>query len=780
MNLFIENEEIFETELVDKTTEDKKPETVKSIQPSAISSNRMAFFSTPAQPVRIDARAFLGLGNQADSQEDIQQSDQNKPEQCDPDTKTRVEWTRGDDKESKFKSKRKPKKFTKKRRKDEQAKKKNRIPTSISSNELSSGNNVNQLENNISSSPSSPAQPNKKENLLGSNKGGTSFRSDAETILTEESAIQPGDTDLIEKMSEQFLCTATNIIHLSGESDINKDLGTEVDPIHSSDVDISNLNKQYLENDLVHIVAANIVEEAIIQAQNALASKFSNLDDYASSTDADLATVLDPSHGTVDASSSPPSTVEVENAESRKPGFYSESCDAGEGRRLSQRSASYDSCLKLSAAIDSLLESNHSETNASPANVNLEAESVSNWQETSVDSKSNGRTSRDKPPMSSENFEKPASKDSLSMSSIASCKSLVSPSKFSDAKRRFFYEPPQPVRIDHRAFFGELAQKKDISNEALSKNTTAKHVLSNESEMHQNRDILGKRSLIEGGKSTNEMTASKHTESLIHPGDGVDIFQKGDSILPFSPFDSSEEVKQYSDVLEKQDESKAEAKDNYFSDPETSYKHGHKNCNQSTELRDKNVKTSGVKEKRRSFLSKIIQLKQEKKDKNDLPATGRQARTDPQAFNKSLNKEKTNSLPLEKRKQNKRKVFERGLVLKHKTQGGRGEGMGQSMYEEMAPIMEGIKKVQQRNKERNTIKERVQDIAPPTVKTPTLNAVPPKADRKFWRFFAFRGIGFHQEGFFAVDDFETESEIGEERLSLWSLHSQVSDINYEL
>lgn len=745
-----ENEKKFVAEPVDNGTEDKKPETVKSIHLSAISSNRMAFFSTPAQPVRIDARVFLGLGDQVNGQEVVQRGDQIKPGQCDPDSITRVETIQGDDKGRKFKSKRKPKKFTKKRRKEEQVKKKNRTPLRIGSNEVNSVNNVNLLENNISSSPSSPAQPNEKENFLDNNNAGTFFRSDVENILTEEPTIRPGDTDVIEKTSESFLCPAASIIHLSGESDTNKDLVTETVPNHSSDVGISNLNKQHLEEDDVYIVAASIVEEVIIQAQNALASKFSNFDDYASSTDADPATVLDPSHGIVDVSSSPSSLVEVENGESHKPGFHSESYDAGEGRRLSHRSASYDSCLKLSAAIDSLLES--VDTNVSPANLNLEAESVSKWQETSVHSRSNGRTSRDKTLTSSENFEKPVSKDSLSMSSIASCKSLVSPSKFSDAKRRFFYEPAQPVRIDHKAFFGELAQKNDISNEARSKDAITKHVLSNEWQMHQNYDLLGKHSSIEGGKCTNEVTSLKQTEPSFHLGNGDNICQKGKSFFPFSPFDSSEEVKQYSDVLGvRRDESKAEAKDNYFSDPETSYKHGHKNSSQTTELRNKSIKPSEVKEKRRSFLSKIIQLKHEKKDKNDPPATGRQARTDPQACNKNLNKEKTNSLPLEKRKQNKRKVFDRGLVLKHKTQGGRSEGMGQSMYEEMAPIMEGIKKVQQRNKEKNSIKERVQDIAPPTTKTPTLNPVPPKAD---------------------LDDFETESEIGEERLSLWSLHSQ--------
>ena len=62
--------------------------------------------------------------------------------------------------------------------------------------------------------------------------------------------------------------------------------------------------------------------------------------------------------------------------------------------------------------------------------------------------------------------------------------------------------------------------------------------------------------------------------------------------------------------------------------------------------------------------------------------------------------------------------------------GGAAAGGGKQLYEQMAPIIEGIKRVEKRNRDKNSIKARIQAVAPPPAKAPHTTLLPPKADGK--------------------------------------------------
>ena len=100
-------------------------------------------------------------------------------------------------------------------------------------------------------------------------------------------------------------------------------------------------------------------------------------------------------------------------------------------------------------------------------------------------------------------------------------------------------------------------------------------------------------------------------------------------------------------------------------------------------------------------------------------------------------KEKTKSLPLEKRhpsEEGKKFSHEKpSSKVKQKNKVGKviEEDEKGSVYKEMAPIIEGIKRVEKRNKDKNSIRERIEAVAPPPAKAPNTVLLPPKADSKF-------------------------------------------------
>ena len=173
-----------------------------------------------------------------------------------------------------------------------------------------------------------------------------------------------------------------------------------------------------------------------------------------------------------------------------------------------------------------------------------------------------------------------------------------------------------------------------------------------------------------------------------------------------------------------------------------------------------NSSGSDRKDKRRSLLALLMPSKgvdRREKSTRDLPppvsaqplsagdATTVEPSTDRTEIIAAV-REKTKSLPLEKKKLPaasdavKRSSLEKQRSKSSKSRGGKksseGEGDGRSkptqrtVYEEMAPIIEGIKRVERRNREKVNIHERIRAVAPPPAKAPFTALLPPKADSK--------------------------------------------------
>ena len=108
-------------------------------------------------------------------------------------------------------------------------------------------------------------------------------------------------------------------------------------------------------------------------------------------------------------------------------------------------------------------------------------------------------------------------------------------------------------------------------------------------------------------------------------------------------------------------------------------------------------------------------------------------------------REKTKSLPLEKKKTPSTDAVKRSSLEKQRSKSSKSrsgskksesEGDGRSkpahrtVYEEMAPIIEGIKRVERRNRDKVNIHDRIRAVAPPPAKAPFTALLPPKADSK--------------------------------------------------
>ena len=166
---------------------------------------------------------------------------------------------------------------------------------------------------------------------------------------------------------------------------------------------------------------------------------------------------------------------------------------------------------------------------------------------------------------------------------------------------------------------------------------------------------------------------------------------------------------------------------------------------------------SDRKDKRRSLLAMLMPSKgldrRDKSSPKDLPAVNtQQSADDSTTVEPSVDRteliatirEKTKSLPLEKKKvpsasdATKRSSLEKQRSKSSKTRGSkksaetagdsRGKPAQRTVYEEMAPIIEGIKRVERRNREKVNIHERIRAVAPPPAKAPFTALLPPKAD----------------------------------------------------
>lgn len=155
------------------------------------------------------------------------------------------------------------------------------------------------------------------------------------------------------------------------------------------------------------------------------------------------------------------------------------------------------------------------------------------------------------------------------------------------------------------------------------------------------------------------------------------------------------------------------------------------------------------KDKRKSLLALLIPSRSlEKKEKaTKSPVLQSKTRTSGESSSKSSHvpnmavvREKTKSLPLEKKQtplptESKKAGGDKSL-LKGKLKSKPGKVSeepaepGHSIYKEMAGIMEGIKKVEKRNRDKNSIRNRIEAVAPPPAKAPYTVLLPPKADSK--------------------------------------------------
>jgi hypothetical protein len=167
------------------------------------------------------------------------------------------------------------------------------------------------------------------------------------------------------------------------------------------------------------------------------------------------------------------------------------------------------------------------------------------------------------------------------------------------------------------------------------------------------------------------------------------------------------------------------------------------------------------KDKRRSILALLMPSKgsSEKRDRSlkESPPVVAQS-SESRSFDRPdivASREKTKSLPVEKKgisgssasEDGKQGAVEKRRPKTVKLKGNKkgtaenlnAEGQGalsmRTVYEEMAPIMEGIKHVERRNREKASIHERIQAVAPPPSKAPNTALLPPKADSKF------KGVG---------------------------------------
>ena len=411
--------------------------------------------------------------------------------------------------------------------------------------------------------------------------------------------------------------------------------------------------------------------------------------------------------------------------------------------------------------------------------------------------------------------------------------SVVSPSRLIDAKRRFFCEAPQPVRIDPRRVFDEIAPTSSTkatsaahgaSSRQSSSSTpsgkpqlvnglaseapaTVEHLPSNISSSDQPRRRLlptvpsdqpqldvsklvlspEELALIKSTQRSGEKNVAKSSQSptavddatlvrrrlhqsekkrpssalVVTATEGEKIGSSGPSAVLQHPSSTPKSTaipqRQSSHSDSTTDGSPGQRRERLwaFHRPKSKTK-----VTASESAGGGDAEYSGGsdrKEKRRSLLAKLMPSKSvEKREKmsKDLPVVSPQLTAgDATAVDPSVDRseiiaavrEKTKSLPLEKKKVPPSEVVKRTSLEKQRSKSSKSRGAKKSseseadgrakqtqrtVYEEMAPIIEGIKRVERRNREKVNIHDRIRAVAPPPAKAPFTALLPPKADSK--------------------------------------------------
>ena len=393
---------------------------------------------------------------------------------------------------------------------------------------------------------------------------------------------------------------------------------------------------------------------------------------------------------------------------------------------------------------------------------------------------------------------------------------VVSPSRLVDAKRRFFCEPPQPVRIDPRRVFDEIPATPFSSSVSVPEGASADQVnglssedpamVDNSSSGHPRRRVLPGLPLDQQKLDISQLVLSAEELALIKNAQqrAAQSGEKNKSAQsPVAADDATlvqrrphrSEKKRPSSALvvtaterEKMDSSvvvrppphtgsstskpSVPQRQSSHSDSTTDGSPGQrrermwafhrpksktKTTVESTSGGDvDNSAASDRKEKRRSLLALLMPSKsldrREKPPKDMPPVSPQQSAVDATTVEPSVDRteiiaavrEKTKSLPLEKKKLPSSDAVQRSSLEKQRSKSSRSraakksasEGDGRpkqtqrTVYEEMAPIIEGIKRVERRNREKVNIHDRIRAVAPPPAKAPHTALLPPKADSK--------------------------------------------------
>jgi len=409
---------------------------------------------------------------------------------------------------------------------------------------------------------------------------------------------------------------------------------------------------------------------------------------------------------------------------------------------------------------------------------------------------------------------------------------MVSPSRLVDAKRRFFCEPAQPVRIDPRRVFDEIPATSSRSvppvafRDRTSRSISSKQVngstsvASEKSSSNVSSSDVPRRRVLPALPSdqppldVTEVVLSAEELALIK-GTQQTVTQFSGKKSPQSPsaVDDSTLVRRRSHQSEKKRPSSAfvitatekemtelvrpSAHPTFVAKPSAVPQRQSSHSDSTADgspgqrrermwsafYRPKNkLKTTGGdlassgdtessatadrKDKRRSLLALLMPSKnvdrRDARTKDSLPLGSQPSAPDAAAAEPSIDRaemiaavrKKTKSLPLEKKKSpassdvTKRSSLEKQRTKSSKSRGNKKsetEADGRSkqqrtVYEEMAPIIEGIKRVERRNREKVNIHDRIRAVAPPPAKAPFTALLPPKADSKCSMFYLLRSI----------------------------------------
>ena len=398
---------------------------------------------------------------------------------------------------------------------------------------------------------------------------------------------------------------------------------------------------------------------------------------------------------------------------------------------------------------------------------------------------------------------------------------VISPSRLVDAKRRFFCEAPQPVRIDPRRVFDEIpahsstsSKSQGASADQTSKPQRVNGLTSEAAGFDENSAEKPRRRVLPALPSdeppidTSQLVLSIEEIALIKKLQQRTA-QAGEKSSPTAVDDASvvqrrphrTERKRPSSALvvtaterDKMDScgpspqtvsaipKPSAVRQSSYSDSTTDGSPSQRRDRIWAFHRSKSGKTkppgepassgdtensggSDRKDKKRSLLALLmpsksvdrrIKLSKDVPPLSPQPSAGDVTTTEPSIDRAEMIaaiREKTKSLPLEKKKlpsasaadaakraslekQRSKSSKMRGTKKSESERDGRSKQPQRTVYEEMAPIIEGIKRVERRNRDKVNIHDRIRAVAPPPPKAPFTALLPPKADSKCLRSFS--------------------------------------------